>query len=718
MEGRGEKAEAKKGKIMKKHSELSKFFYPESIAIVGVSPEPSNLGKTIVQNCLTFGYQGEILSVGLRGGVVFGQRIHSSLLEIDRQVDLAVILTPAKTIPGILEQCGQKGIKWVVIESAGFSEMGEQGKPLERACLEISRKHGIRFIGPNGVGVTNLEKGLALPFWPLRHDLSLGPVSILAQSGGVGVSYLSFLAEENIGINKFVSMGNKLDVDENDLLEYLIEDKGTRIILLYLEGFTDGKRFMKIAARSTKPILVHKSNRFKTSSQIAHSHTAALFADDMLVDQALEQVGCLRVNTMNDALDCVKSLTLPPLKGRRLAVVSRSGGHAVIAADACAYYGFSLARFPQEILKKIESKLRAHVIRLQNPLDLGDLFELEFYEQIIEGLLSQDGVDGVLLGHGYRRGFEEASSRQLIKKVADLTRRYQKPVALVVFAEAVEIDYLKRNVNIPVYTAPENAMRAFYLSYKWASRKPPRTKRLYTKGIKRQKAKKILLQAEKKPYLSLKQSMDFLQRYGFSVPPHGIARSAEEAIRIWDGIASKVAIKINNPHFSHKTDAGAIMLNLNSKQEIISACKELTDVAGPDAEFLVQAMTDKGLECILGGKQDDVFGPVVIFGLGGIFVEAIRDVVYRVAPINYNTAANMITKIRGKKILEGLRGKEPYDVDAIADLLVRLSEMLVDFPSIREIDINPVMVFPKGKGATAIDARVILEPESAPRDKR
>ncbi|MGD8230059.1 MAG: CoA-binding protein, partial [Desulfobacteraceae bacterium] len=235
---------------MSKYDQFSNFFYPKSIAVIGVSPERNNLGKNIVMNCLMFGYEGEILSVGLKEGVVFGQQIYPSVEQIDRDIHLAVILTPAKTIPGILEQCGRKGIKWVVIESGGFSELGEEGRSLEKACLDVARKYGIRLIGPNGIGVTNLENGIALPFIQLRREISLGPVSVLAQSGGVGLSYLGFLAEEDIGINKFVSLGNKLDVDENDLLEYLIHDEGTKIILLYLEGFTDGRRFIEIASKS------------------------------------------------------------------------------------------------------------------------------------------------------------------------------------------------------------------------------------------------------------------------------------------------------------------------------------------------------------------------------------------------------------------------------------------------------------------------------------
>ncbi|MBW1804686.1 MAG: CoA-binding protein, partial [Deltaproteobacteria bacterium] len=357
--------------------DCSDFFYPENITVIGVSPDIGNLGKNIVMNCLQAGFQGEIIPVGLRKGVTYGQRILQSVEDIDRDVQLAVILTPARTIPDILEQCGRKGIKRAVIESSGFSELGEEGKPLEKDCLQVAGEYGIRFIGPNCIGVINLENGMALPFMQLRSDISPGPVSILTQSGGVGLSYLEFLAEENIGLNKFVSMGNKLNVNENDLLSYLIQDESTKIILVYLEGFSNGRQFIEIASKSDKPILVHKSNRFRTSSGIASSHTAALFTDDRLVNFALEQAGCVRVNTINDALEYIKSFTLPPLKGKRLAVVSRSGGHAVVAADACAYYGFHLPPFSEGFLKKFESQFRAHVIRLQNPLDLGDLFELE-----------------------------------------------------------------------------------------------------------------------------------------------------------------------------------------------------------------------------------------------------------------------------------------------------------------------------------------------------
>lgn len=297
----------------------------------------------------------------------------------------------------------------------------------------------------------------------------------------------------------------------------------------------------------------------------------------------------------------------------------------------------------------------------------------------------------------------------LISKVEDLVYRYQKPVAVVVFAEAVEIDYLKKTAKIPVFTAPENAMRAFYLSYKWATRKPSSMVAQTIQGVDLPRADHILHNASSTTHLLLAEALDLLRCYGFSLPAFTIARSAEEALAALEAVNAPVAMKINRPHLSHKSDAGALRLRLSSPDQITQAFRDLQEKGGPDTEVLVQAMVDEGREVILGGKRDAIFGPVILFGLGGIFVEAIQDVVWRVAPVNIETARGMIHSIRGAKILSGLRGEEPYDVDAIAACLERLSHMLVDFPMIQEIDVNPVKVFQSGQGAQALDARVIIK---------
>jgi acetyltransferase len=407
-------------------------------------------------------------------------------------------------------------------------------------------------------------------------------------------------------------------------------------------------------------------------------------------------------------MDYLKSQTLPPLRGNRLVVISRSGGHAVIAADACAHYGFSLPRFPEEILKKVESRLRAHVIHLQNPLDLGDLFELEFYAFIVEEMLKRDDVDGVVLAHGYQGGFEQEASRTLVKRVERLVEQYQKPVACVIFAEALEKDYLRKSVKIPIFSAPENAMRAFNLSYKWPFRKPSPLQVLSLNRVDHEKARDVVSRGVKAGHLLLHKSLQLLEHYGFSVPAYALVRTEAEALQFRRTSKGPMAMKINSPHFSHKSDLGAVQLNIRTQAEVEKAFRKLTALGGEGTEVLVQPMVTRGREVILGGKRDQSFGPIVLFGLGGIFVEALKDVVWRVAPLSHEEARRMIASIRGARVLQGIRGEKPCDIETVADLLVRLSHMLIDFPQIQEIDINPVLVFPENEGAQAVDARVIL----------
>jgi acetyltransferase len=360
---------------------------------------------------------------------------------------------------------------------------------------------------------------------------------------------------------------------------------------------------------------VYKSNRFETSSRIAHSHTAALFSDDRLVDFALAQAGSIRINTLDDAIDYIKSQAFPPLRGNRLAVVSRSGGHAVIAADACGYYGFQLPRLPEDFLRKFESRFRAHVIRLQNPLDLGDLFDLEFYEHIVNEMLNREDVDGVLLVHAYRRGFEQESSRMLLKKVEQLVQKYGKPVATVIMTEAVEKDYLKKNLKIPIFSAPENAMRAFHLSYQWSSRKPRPLVTHEAAMVDKAGAEPLLKDGQKRGHLLLGEALELLKCYGFPMPAYGLARSETEALQFWNSVQGPVALKIHSPHISHKSDRGAVRLNLNSAADIRKALVELQSIGGPGTEVLVQSMSKKGREVDSGRQTGSYFWSGRSFGL-------------------------------------------------------------------------------------------------------
>ncbi len=695
---------------------MKNFFYPNSVAVIGVSNSPDNLGKNIVSNLMEFQFNGQIFSVGPKGGVLFGQRIYPELGQIPDEIDLAVILTPAVTVADLLGQCGERGIKRVVIESGGFREFAKDRAHLEKEMLDVAEKYSIRFLGPNGIGNINMENGLCLPFMAMHKDMRPGPISILAQSGGVGLSYLGFLASENIGINKFVSMGNKLNVNENDLLEYLIQDPGTEVICLYLEGISDGRRLLEIISRSSKPIIIHKSNTGPVSAQIAFSHTAALLSDNNVVEAGLKQAGAIRVQDFEEAMNYLKILTLPRLKGNRLAVVSRSGGHAVVAADSCSKYGFDLPAFPKTFFEDIEKHFRANVIKLSNPLDLGDLFDLPVYVRIVEETIKRDDIDGLILIHVYREGGEQEGSRKMIQKAEKLGLRYQKPVAVCIFSEEWEIAYIKKHFTMPIFLSPEKAAQALHLSLRFSQQRvqgwkggeigPEVNHRAVVEIFSKAKA-------EGRP-LYLFEGLEILSHYQFPVIPFARAGSLDETLEKGEQLGFPLSLKLAIPYMAHKFDVGGVILHIKDPKDLESAYYQLEEVARrepgnlEDFTVVLQKMSSRGREVILGGKQDPSFGPVLLFGIGGIYVEVIGDVVLRIAPVNRIEAQAMIHEIKGIKLLKGVRGQKPSDIEAVVETLLKLSRLMVDFPEIAEIDINPVMVCEAGQGCQVLDVRLVL----------
>ncbi|MBM3298605.1 MAG: CoA-binding protein, partial [Deltaproteobacteria bacterium] len=450
---------------------MKELFFPSSVVVIGVSSHPFNLGKEIARNLFEFQYTGEIHLVGLDGGIMFGRRIHKSLDEISDPIDFAVILTPAATVPGILEQCGRKGIRRALIESGGFGEFDDQGQELGEELNNVAGKYEIRFIGPNCIGIINFSNGLAVPFARLNNVFRKGGVGIIAQSGGVGLSFLNMFHSEQLGFSKFAAIGNKLNVDENDLLEYYVEDPETTVVCLYLESIKDGRRLTEIARRSSKPIVLHKANVGSLSQAAAQSHTEAVANDDLVVDAALRQSGIVRFRDMLGYLDFVKILHMPKMKGRNLAIVSRSGGHAVIATDAAHLNGFQLPPLSEDFLAEIRTHLRADVIRLANPLDLGDLFDFDFYIRILDHTLQQTNVDGVLFLHIYFAGIEGEASRRLLGAAWALAKKYDKPCALCVSTEQYEVSRLHKEFDFPIFMSPERAIHALDLSIKYHERR-------------------------------------------------------------------------------------------------------------------------------------------------------------------------------------------------------------------------------------------------------
>jgi acyl-CoA synthetase (NDP forming) len=696
---------------------MQEIFYPSSVAVIGVSSKPDNLGRNIVANLIEYEFNGIVYAVGPSEGTIETRRIYRSVVEIPDPVDLAVIFTPAQTVSGVLEECGRKGIRWAIIETAGFREFGVQGRQLEDEIVRVAAEYGIRFVGPNCIGAINMENGFCVPFPLLKKFIKPGEVSIVTQSGGVGMSVLNLLANEGLGLNKFVSVGNVLNIDAEDMLEYLVGDERTGLIFVYLESITNGRRLMDIARCSTKPILIFKSNIGKLGHGIALSHTASLTSDDKVVDAALHQVGVVRVHDATSLGNSLKILRLPPMMGKNLAIISRSGGHAVIAADACELSGFNLAQLPEAFLREIEKNFRASVIRLTNPLDLGDLFDLNVYATIVEQTLQLEGIDGVVFLQTALSEMENLNSRCLLERIMELVKQYGKPVAYFIATAAQEVGYLKQNYDFPVFTQVVETVRALQMSYYYYSQSQqvhaPKEELVFE--VDRAKVKRHIetAKAEQRSLL-LDEALEVLECYEIPTVRGELAESVDEARAIAEKIGYPVVIKIVAEQISHKSDVGGVQLNLRNSQAVAEAFEYMMSrihKAYPHVKVdgvLVQPMITGGHELILGGRQDAQFGPVVMVGLGGIFVEVLDEVTLRVAPISRREAQEMVESLRGYPILKGTRGHTPSDIDSVVEVLLRLSCLLIDFPEIQELDINPLRIFHEKAGCCALDARIIL----------
>jgi len=683
------------------------------VVVVGVSERPDNLAREIVENLFEFQFNGEIYFVGKKGGILFGRRICTSLEDLPEGIDVAVILTPASTVPGILESCGQKGIRWAIIESGGFREYSEEGAQLENELLQIARKWGIRIVGPNGIGLMNIHNGFVVPFRKLkRGPVSKGKISVLAQSGGILLAYASLLASANVGLSKFVSMGNKIDLNEIDYLKYLIEDPQTEIIGLYLESLERGRELMDIARSTSKPILVHKSNTGESSRHIARLHTAALANDDKIVEAALRQADIIRTKDFRSFVNAVKILSLPPAKGKNLVIISRSGGIGVVAADSAERHGFRLLPPDPKLREQFHSLFRAKVIQPTNPLDLGDLFNFDLYTSILQQVLEFPAVDGILFMHG-ATAEEKEPSRRFIQAVKDFSIQYQKPIALQYNTEEEELAYIKRALGYPIFAEPEDALMALavsrdhYRKQNVLKEKPP------SFPVDRSRAKDLLQKARnEKRDLLLPEAFEVLRAYGIPVADYQVAKGKGDLQKAIEKLGKPVALKVVSPEISHKSDVGGVALNLIDFSQAEKAYEKINSLnQGKVAGVLVQKMVSQGREVILGSKRDSSFGPVVLFGLGGIFVEILRETSLRIAPINRYEAQEMISETRGFDILRGLRGEKPLDTEALIESLLRLSQLVADFPEIEGIDINPVKVLERG--AVAVDARILLNKHSA-----
>ncbi len=690
---------------------MEKFFYPQKVAVIGVSENPLNLAKGIVRNMLEAGYQGEIYPVGPRGGKVYGLRILPQVEDLPVPVDLAAVLTPARFVPQVVVACGKMGIKRVVVESGGFSELGEQGRALEEEIAQLVSRYNLRLMGPNGLGVINMEIGLCLPFSQMAPMPLKGKISIISQSGGVGMHLSAWMTKEGLGLNKFVSLGNKLNVAENEVLAYLLDDPGTEAVYLYLEGLDDGRKLLRVAQHAKKPVYLQLPNVGEETSAIAFSHTASLASDEKVVEAACRQVGIIRVKSQADFLVAAKMTDQPLVKGDNLVVLSRSGGEAVIAAYACRQWGFKLPPLAQELADFIHESSRSKIIKPTNPVDLGDIFDFSVYSRVMAELCQDPNVDAVLLNYGPVYDPEREEARRMARTMIEDAQKYQKPLAICVTATLEEEEFFRDELGFPVFHFPGQAVRALAYSRTFANR-PHAVVGERTPWLGRDKIAALLAEQPTSGFLPMTAALSLVTNLGIPVVGWQAATTGYDALMAAGDLGYPVCLKLAAPSLIHKTEVGGVILDLYSPEDVSAAFAKLTEVAekilppGEPWEVVVMPQVQGGEEIIIGTHRDRTFGPVIAFGAGGIWTEALEDVALRVAPINTEEAWSLILETKMGQILQGARGRPPADLTSLCRALISLSQMMMAFPQIQEVDLNPVWVFPGSKGILALDARI------------
>jgi len=695
--------------------DLLPFFAPRGVAIVGASASPTKLSFGILRNMTLYGYTGQIAPVNPRADEILGLKCYPDIASVPDPVDLAVVVLPAPNIPDVLEACGQRGIRAVTIISGGFKEVGEGGASMERTCLEIAARYGMRLVGPNCVGTLDLYTGLNTTF--INGVPEKGGIGFVSQSGAVGGGVVDLLRGKKVGFSNFASLGNEADVTESDVIEYLGEDEHTRVIAVYVEMIRDGRRFIDVARKVTakKPVILLKAGRTSAGARAVSSHTGSLAGAHTAYQAAFAQSGVIEVDTVAELFDLALALDFQPLpQGERVALLTNAGGPAALASDSLAANGMQMADLSAETKALLRQNLNP-AAQVGNPVDMLGGAEPPEYAMALKSVLADPGVDmaiPILVPQALVDTVEVARQISLVAKAQS------KPVVACFMGE-VSVGGARQVLHengVPMYVYPEStgqvlgAMRRYSL---WRNRTveeitPP-------EGIDPAAARKCLDEAKSIAALGEVSTRPLLAAYGIPLVAGGVAASAQEAQTIATRIGFPVVMKIVSPDILHKSEAGGIRLNLGDGLAVIAAYDRLLgDVARrlPQARLdgaLVEAMAPKGQEVIVGMKRDPNFGPLLMFGLGGIYVELFSDVAFRVAPVSRGEALAMIYQTRAGRLLTGFRGLPEADLDAVVDTILRLGQLALDFPEIEEVEINPLLVFPKGHGALALDCRAILK---------
>jgi acetate---CoA ligase (ADP-forming) len=699
---------------------LDPFFSPRSIAVIGASRSSGTIGWQIVDNLLRHGFQGTLYPVNPAARAIHSVPAYPSVSAIPGEVDLAVVVVPKQHVEAVVEECGRKGVRAVVVISAGFREVGGSGIERERRLVELVRSHGMRLVGPNCMGVLNTAPDVSMnaTFAPTMPPH--GAVSFMSQSGAMGVTILDYAAEYGIGINHFVSVGNKPDVSGNDLIEFWASDAGTRVILMYLENFGNPRRFTKIARSVTrvKPIIVVKSGRSSAGALAASSHTGALAGLDIATDALLEQCGVIRVDTVEELFDLAMAFgELPIPRGNSVAIITNAGGPGIIIADACEAHGLAVRELSPETQARLRSVFPEEA-SVRNPVDMIASATPEGYRVALEAALDDPNVDAAIAAFVPPLGLRQEDVARAIVQVVQQQRG--KPVLAVLMGRAglPQGRAQLKEAGVPAYIFPESAARALAAMYRhrrWLERAPGAIREFAADDDAVASIIASALAAGRE-HLTTEEALGVLQAYGIPTAGSRVAASADEAAAAAEEVGLPAVLKVLSPDIVHKTDIGGVALDLRSAADVRAAYEAMMDrirSVQPDARIegvLVQRFMRGGRETIIGVSQDPAFGPLLMFGLGGIHVEALKDVTFRIHPVSDVDADEMIHSIRGFQLLEGMRGERPADLTALREAVERISQLVGRHPAIAELDINPLLALERG--TLAVDARVRVARES------
>jgi acetyltransferase len=694
---------------------LDGFFKPNAVAVIGASREEGKVGFSIVDNLVKASFPGPIYPVNPKASEIRGLQCFPDLNAVPGGVELAVLVIPPKACIPTLEACAAKGIQYAIIISAGFKEVGGEGAEIEKALRKRVRELGIRVVGPNCLGVIDTKSRLNATF--AAGMPPVGEIAFFSQSGALCTAILDWAIGNNVGFSKFISLGNKVDTSEVDFIQALAADPETRVIIGYIEGVENGQRFMQAAraASKVKPLVIVKSGGTAAGARAASSHTGTLAGSEKAFSAAFRQSGIIRAESIEELFNFARAFASQPIpRGPHLCIVTNAGGPGIIAADAVERSTVKMASLSPETVERLRKALPP-VAALYNPVDvIGDAKE-DRYQAALDAVAADPNVDGVLALTTPQAMTENEKFAEVVGQTA---KRTGKPFFTAFMGEASleKARVVLRNYGIPQYPYPEPAVKTFeamfrYRQWQEVTPAPPRE---YT--VDKGRVALMILEARRvgREQLGEREAREVIAAYGLRLPQNVLARTVDEAVAAATRMGFPVALKIVSPDILHKTDVGGVRLNLKDADAVVRGFQAIDASVRrffPNAAIqgiAVQEMVVGGKEVILGMTRDPQFGPLLMFGLGGIYVEVLKDVAFRVAPIGPDEAESMIREIRSFPLLRGVRGEKASDLAAVVDALCRLSQLCVDFPEILELDVNPLLVKPEGEGAVAIDARLAL----------